>query len=83
MPGYLLNYRKFYAKYESLIVKDKNEEALRELNNHIKPFILRRLKKHVIKELPPKIEHNIIVSMTEEQKKSICILCRKCKRRIL
>ncbi|MBO0540556.1 ATP-dependent helicase [Clostridium botulinum] len=69
MPGYLLNYRKFYAKYESLIVKDKNEEALRELNNHIKPFILRRLKKHVIKELPPKIEHNIIVSMTEEQKK--------------
>lgn len=44
MPGYLLNYRRFYAKYESPIVKDKNEEALKELNNHIKPFILRRLK---------------------------------------
>ncbi|APU60602.1 SNF2 helicase associated domain-containing protein [Clostridium botulinum] len=69
MPGYLLNYRRFYAKYESPIVKDKNEEALKELNNHIKPFILRRLKKHVIKELPPKIEHNIVVNMTEEQKK--------------
>ncbi|NFV70195.1 DEAD/DEAH box helicase [Clostridium botulinum] len=69
MPGYLLNYRKFYAKYESPIVKDKNKEALKALNNHIKPFILRRLKSNVIKELPPKIEHNIIVNMTEEQKK--------------
>ena len=69
MPGYLLNYRRFYAKYESPIVKDKNEEALKELNNHIKPFILRRLKKHVTKELPSKIEHNIVVNMTEEQKK--------------
>ncbi|WP_251859583.1 DEAD/DEAH box helicase [Clostridium sp. Marseille-Q2269] len=69
MPGYLLNYKRFYSKYESPIVKDKNEEALKELNNHIKPFILRRLKKHVIKELPPKIEHNIIVNMTDNQKK--------------
>ncbi len=69
MPGYLLNYRRFYAKYEYPIVKDKNEEALKELNNHIKPFILRRLKKHVTKELPSKIEHNIVVNMTEEQKK--------------
>ncbi|EJO5346791.1 SNF2 helicase associated domain-containing protein [Clostridium botulinum] len=69
MPGYLLNYKKFYSKYESPIIKDKSKEALKELNNHIKPFVLRRLKKHVIKELPPKIEHNIIVNMTEQQKK--------------
>lgn len=69
MPGYLLNSRKFSQKYELPIVKNKDRNVLNELNMHIKPFILRRLKKDVIKELPPKIEHNIIVDMTEEQKK--------------
>ncbi|MBC2397829.1 DEAD/DEAH box helicase [Clostridium tetanomorphum] len=69
MPGYLLSSRKFSLKYETPIVKNKDSNALKELNIHIKPFILRRLKKDVIKELPPKIEHNIIVDMTEEQKK--------------
>ncbi|WP_027623036.1 DEAD/DEAH box helicase [Clostridium lundense] len=69
MPGYLLNSRKFSQKYELPIVKNKDKNVLNELNMHIKPFILRRLKKDVIKELPPKIEHNIIVDMTEEQKK--------------
>jgi SNF2 family DNA or RNA helicase len=69
MPGYLLNHRKFVQKYEIPIVKNGDKKALQELNKHIKPFILRRLKKDVIKELPPKIEHNMIVDMTEEQKK--------------
>jgi SNF2 family DNA or RNA helicase len=69
MPGYLLNSRKFSQKYELPIVKNKDKNVLNELNMHIKPFILRRLKKDVITELPPKIEHNIIVDMTEEQKK--------------
>jgi SNF2 family DNA or RNA helicase len=69
MPGYLLNHNKFLRKYETPIVKDKNATALEELNKHVKPFILRRLKKDVVKELPPKIEHKLIVEMTEEQKK--------------
>lgn len=69
MPGYLLNHRKFNQKYEAPIVKSGDKKALQELNKHTKPFILRRLKKDVIKELPPKIEHNMLVDMTEEQKK--------------
>lgn len=69
MPGYLLNHRKFVQKYEMPIVKNGDKKALEELNKHIKPFILRRLKKDVIKELPPKIEHNIVIDMTDEQKK--------------
>lgn len=69
MPGYLLNHNKFLRKYETPIVKNKDEKALEELNKHVKPFILRRLKKDVIKELPPKIEQKLIVEMTEEQKK--------------
>ncbi len=69
MPGYLLSHGKFTKLYESPIVKNQDKEALEELNRHIKPFILRRLKKEVLKELPPKIEHSLIVEMTEEQKK--------------
>lgn len=69
MPGYLLNHSAFTKKYEAPIVKDGSREALQELNNHVKPFILRRTKLEVAKELPSKIEHRISVEMTEEQKK--------------
>jgi hypothetical protein len=69
MPGYLLSHSKFSKIYETPIVKNGDKTALDELNRHIKPFILRRLKKDVLKELPPKIEHKLVVEMTEEQKK--------------
>lgn len=69
MPGYLLSHNKFSKLYETPIVKNGDKTALDELNRHIKPFILRRLKKDVLKELPPKIEHKLIVEMTEDQKK--------------
>lgn len=69
MPGYLLNHSKFIKKYEIPIIKNKDQKVLKELSKHIQPFILRRLKKDVIKELPPKIEHKVVVEMTEEQKK--------------
>lgn len=69
MPGYLLNHSAFTKKYEAPIVKEGSKEALQELNNHVKPFILRRTKTEVAKELPSKIEHRISVEMTEDQKK--------------
>lgn len=68
MPGYVLNRKKFQMKYEIPIVKDGNSKALQELKSRILPFILRRLKKDVAKELPPKIERTIKVDMTPEQK---------------
>lgn len=69
MPGYMLNHNAFSKKYEAPIVKDGSHEALQELNNHVKPFILRRTKLEVAKDLPAKIEHRISVEMTTEQKK--------------
>lgn len=69
MPGYLFSYGKFSKKYEIPIVKSRDKGALIELNKHIHPFILRRLKSDVVKELPPKIEHKFSVEMTSEQKK--------------
>lgn len=69
MPGYLSKYDNFSSKYK---VKEFNEDTnmlLDNLSKQINPFILRRKKKDVIKELPDKIENNIYIDLDPEQKK--------------
>lgn len=82
MPGYLLNHRKFNKKYEIPITKNGDKRALLELNKHVKPFILRRLKKDVVKELPPKIEHNMVIDMTEDQKRIYAAFLQQAKEEV-
>ncbi|ADL51080.1 SNF2-related protein [Clostridium cellulovorans 743B] len=69
MPGYIFSHRRFSELYEVPIIKNGDNKALDNLNKKIKPFILRRLKSEVIKELPEKIEKRLYVDMTKEQKK--------------
>jgi len=69
MPGFLLNYNKFKDKYEIPIVKCEDKEILNRLHKQIKPFILRRLKKDVLKELPDKIETVSYAHMETIQRK--------------
>ncbi|MFA5522891.1 MAG: DEAD/DEAH box helicase [Tissierellales bacterium] len=69
MPGYLLSNNKFVKKFERPIVKENDKKSLEELSKYIKPFILRRLKREVLKELPDKIEHKLVSELTTEQKK--------------
>ncbi|MHB8132168.1 MAG: DEAD/DEAH box helicase, partial [Mobilitalea sp.] len=69
MPGYLLSHQDFRKKFEIPIIKGEDSNVLTELSRHINPFILRRLKKDVLKELPDKIETQLSASLTEEQKK--------------
>ncbi len=69
MPGFLKDKNKFAADFEEPIVKGKNGEKADELSRLIKPFILRRLKRDVLKELPEKIETSYLAEMKEEQKK--------------
>ena len=64
MPGYLYNKSKFKSTF---INNDKN---LIELKSLIKPFILRRTKKEVIKELPNKIEQKLIIDLEKEHKRA-------------
>ena len=52
--GYLFNYRKFKQIYEVPIVKDNDTTLLNRLQKLIGPFILRRIKKDVLTELPDK-----------------------------
>lgn len=69
MPGFLKDKNKFAATFEEPIVKGRNREKADELSRLIKPFILRRLKRDVLKELPQKMETNYLTQMKEEQKK--------------
>lgn len=69
MPGYLLSHNKFVKKFEEPIVKEQNQEVLKQLTNQINPFILRRLKKDVLLELPKKIETKLTCEMNSMQSK--------------
>lgn len=69
IPGYLFSHTKFLDKYGRPIIKEEDAGAKEELARHIRPFILRRLKKDVLKELPEKVEHRMIADLTPEQKK--------------
>lgn len=82
MPGYLLSHNRFVEKFEKPIIGSENKEVLKELNRHVKPFILRRLKKDVLKELPPKIESVLTAELDDEQKKIYLAYLEQIKGRI-
>jgi len=69
MPGYLLSHSKFTSTYETPIVKHGDMHALQELARHIRPFVLRRMKRDVLTELPPKVESKLVCEMNPEQTK--------------
>ena len=79
MPGYLGGITKFKQRYESQVGKENNSEDFANLKKIINPFILRRLKKDVLKELPDKIENKIVVDLTEDQKKIYLAYLEKIK----
>ena len=69
MPGYLFSYKKFKSTYETAIVKDNDEDAMKKLKMLIEPFVLRRTKKEVLTELPEKTITVLKNEMGEEQRK--------------
>lgn len=70
MPGFLFGYQKFKKEYETPIIKENDVNALQRLKRFIGPFILRRLKTDVLKELPDKLE-TIVYSRFDEKQKEL------------
>lgn len=56
MPGFLYGYDVFKKEMETPIVKNKDEAVMKRLQKMVGPFILRRLKEDVLKDLPEKLE---------------------------
>ena len=69
MPGFLLGYQGFRETYEESIVHGENSDASDRLRTLVHPFILRRLKRDVLLELPDKLEKSISVRLVGEQRK--------------
>ena len=66
MLGSIENFNRYYMLP---IQKDNDKNAMEELKKRIYPFILRRVKKEVLKDLPEKIEKTLFIEMNKEQKR--------------
>ncbi|MGN0144538.1 MAG: DEAD/DEAH box helicase, partial [Clostridium sp.] len=66
MPGYLYDEKRFTTRYFRRL--EEGPEIIEEINKMVRPFILRRFKKNVIKELPEKIEKTLHIPLNDEQK---------------
>ena len=62
LPGFLLSYSAFMRRYQDGSDSD-------DLRHRISPFLMRRLKKDVLTELPDKIETVMTAQMSPEQSK--------------
>jgi superfamily II DNA or RNA helicase len=67
MPGYLGSSSDFKERYEIPIAREKIVEAQARLARRIRPFLLRRLKSEVAKDLPAKIEQVSYCELTPAQ----------------
>ena len=63
LPGLLGEYDEFKA-----LMKADTSPALNTVLRRTRPFVLRRTKANVLKDLPPKTETDVYLDLTEEQK---------------
>ncbi len=74
LPGLLPEYKKF--------LKYIQESTNNTLIQKTKPFVLRRTKDAILKELPSKVESNIILMMSDKQQKVYATTVAEVKRMI-
>lgn len=56
MPGFLFDERSFRQHFRGPIENENDPEIRRQLSRRVQPFLLRRTKDSVVRELPPKTE---------------------------
>ncbi|MDY3920360.1 MAG: SNF2 helicase associated domain-containing protein [Candidatus Limivivens sp.] len=69
MPGFLFTYDVFKREIETPVVKNNDQNAMKRLQKMVGPFILRRLKEDVLKDLPEKLEEYRYVRLGDAQQK--------------
>ena len=69
MPGYLFSHQRFVERLERPIAQRGDAEAQTQLHKLVRPFLLRRLKKDVLKELPDKLEYVRRIAPGEDERK--------------
>lgn len=69
MPGYLYDYRKFRTEIEVPVTRNNDQDAMDRIRRMVSPFILRRQKKDVLKDLPDKLEEVRYARMDKKQQR--------------
>lgn len=69
MPGFLYGYEQFRKELELPITKNRDDAATNRLKRMVSPFILRRLKEEVLKDLPEKLEKTMYAKFDNRQQK--------------
>jgi superfamily II DNA or RNA helicase len=81
-PGLLGDLNRFEEKFSRPIERG-DQEAAKKLRAAIHRFVLRRTKTEVAKDLPPKIEQDIIVPFADEQSKLYKQILRQVRESVL
>ena len=68
MPGFLFSVSEFNFRYVNPIMERGDKTVEKRLKLQIYPFILRRMKRDVAKDLPDKVENIAYCELTPEQK---------------
>lgn len=69
LPGMFVSREFFKREYADPIDRDKNEQRVKDLQKLTSPFILRRTKEQVARDLPPKTETTLWCQMEDEQRR--------------
>ena len=68
-PGMLGNVEFFKKEFANPIDRERDQNATKQLRKLVYPFILRRTKEEVAKELPAKVESVIFCDMEKQQRR--------------
>lgn len=77
LPGYLGHRADFRERYELPIARGSAPDVQRRLSRRLQPFLLRRRKRDVAKDLPEKIEQVVPSSLTIHQRAAYDALLRE------
>ncbi len=80
MPGFLGRHDDFRERYEKPIAGGGDERALTRLRRRIGPFVLRRTKRDVAPELPPRLDETAWCGMSAEQQEVYAALLDEARR---
>lgn len=69
MPGFLYSAAEFSTRFEGPVMKQKDPAVTARLSRMTEPFILRRRKADVLKDLPEKLEETRAFAMEPDQRK--------------
>lgn len=82
MPGFLGSQASFQKGFVKPI-KDGDDDSLGYLKARVKPFILRRTKNEVAKDLPPKVENIYYSALLDDQRDLYAALAKKLREQVL